>query len=108
MSDTMTHGDGSCDGGSFVIDDKRVSEVSLPSYAPSDASAMPGDIDELTNSNEIHAIVDWTNSPNGCSDVIWGTKDNPTTRGGGDHVGNFWLLPANLGFGNEVFFQVAK
>ena len=93
----MTHGDGADDVGSVLIGDDGVEEVSLPSYAPSNASAMSGNIDELNNSDEIHAVPDWTNSPNGCSDGIWGTEDNPKTRGGGDHVGNFGLLTANWG-----------
>jgi len=106
----LTHGDG--DGRGDGVDDDGVETAddgvetaSLPSLAPTNASAMPGDLDDFDDTEEIILEPTWIGSQSQtCSDGSWATAE---TRGGGeaeaeqvkesDHGGNFWLLTANWG-----------
>ena len=97
-----THGDGAGLG-----DDLET--ASLPSRAPTNASAMPGDLDDFDDTAEIIVMPQWGDSPR-CSDGSWAIDE---TRGGGEtsggreaeagqvkesgHGGNLGLLTANWG-----------
>ena len=54
----LTHGDGAGRGGG--VDDDGVETASLPSVAPTAASAMPGDLDDFDDHQDIILAPTWT------------------------------------------------
>ena len=100
----LTHGDGASRAdGVGDDDDDGVASASLPSFAPTHASAMPGDLDDFKEPEELIITPQWTGSEE-CTDGSWAAEG---TRGGGEeeaehlkegyHAGNFGLLTANWG-----------
>ena len=103
----LTRGDGGSHGDGD--DDDRSDAESLPSNAPTNASAYPGDMDLGPAAIAIIKRPDWSGSQE-CSDGCWATAE---TRGGGEtsgdinaeaedakgneHVGNFGLFNGNWG-----------
>ena len=103
----LTRGDGGSHGDGD--DDDRFDTESLPSNAPTNASAYPGDMDLGPAAHAIIKRPDWSGSQE-CSDGCWATAE---TRGGGEtsgdinaeaedakgneHVGNFGLFNGNWG-----------
>ena len=76
---TVTHGDGvDCDGAGSDDDDGGASTY-VPSFAPTNASGMPGDLDDFGDHDEIDLKPQWGDDQT-CSVGVWGTK----TRGGGE------------------------
>ena len=100
-----THGHGG-DGGdeaSFDGDSDVASSFTLPSIAPTNASCMPGDLDDFDEHDDILWKPPWSDDLQ-CSDGVWGVG----TRGGGEadaekdeqdsgHGGTYGLLSANWG-----------
>ena len=100
-----THGDGG-DRGEEAGSDGDVdgaSSFAPPSFAPTNASGMPGDLDDFDEHDDILLKPQW-NDDLQCSDGVWGAK----TRGGGEagaekdeqdsgHGGTYGLLSANWG-----------
>ena len=77
----LTPGDGA-EGADGIYDDDLES-LTLPSYAPSNVSGMPGDLDDFDDLEEINVAPQWGDSPR-CSDGSWAIDE---TRGGGETSG---------------------
>ena len=91
-STQLTHGDG--DGrGDGDKDDDDVETASLPSFAPTAASQMPGDLDDDDDTKEI------LEEPEFCTKGSWdiGGEAEAQEVKGSDHVGNYGILTANWG-----------
>ena len=59
----LTHGDGASRAdGVGDDDDDGVASASLPSFAPTHASAMPGDLDDFKEPEELIITPQWTGS----------------------------------------------
>ena len=80
----MTHGDGAGRGDGVGDDgDDGVDSASLPSFAPTQASAMPGDLNDFGETDELIVRPEWAGSQS-CTEGSW-TAEN--TRGGGESHG---------------------
>ncbi len=93
----LTHGDG--DGrGDGDNDDDDVETASLPSFAPTAASEMPGDLDGADDTLEILLQPQWTGLRT-CSDGSWDTRgeEEAEEMKESDHGGNYGILTANWG-----------
>ena len=98
----LTHGDGAVEwvGRGNGGDEDGVETASLPSFAPTNASAMPGDLDDFDDT-EIILEPDWIGSQSQrCSDGSWATGGEEAgaeqVKESG-HGGNFGFLSANWG-----------
>ena len=102
---TRLHGNGASSGGPAGrdADDDDPESRGLPTYAPTDASGIPGDFDDMGPDTEILVAPQWSGTD--CSVGVWTVG----THGGGDgvkgkggkgsssHGGTFGVMTANWG-----------
>ena len=60
-------------------DGDAASSCAPPSFSPTNASGMPGDLDDFDEHDDIFLQPQWVDDLQ-CSDGVWGAK----TRGGGE------------------------
>ena len=100
---THGHGGDRGDEAGSDGDGDAASSFAPPSFAPTNASGMPGDLDDFDEHDDILLKPHWSDDLQ-CSDGVWGAK----TRGGGEADaeedeqdsgpgGTYGILSANWG-----------
>ena len=95
---TITHGDGG-DRGDGCGSDDAASTLHLPSYAPSNVSRMPGDMDDLADDVDFVMKPDW-GADGSCSIGEWDdhtSDDGEAAAASSFQGGTYGLLSANWG-----------
>ena len=98
-----THGDGVDRGDGSESDGDAASSFAAPSWAPTDASGMPGDLDDVDEAGDIFLKPQWKDDWQ-CSDGVWGNHARGGEEGEAEederksaHGGTYGLLSANWG-----------